>query len=244
MAKGKRGPRPLIQEPETVTCPVHQLERPAETDCELCKSEDEEWEKNNAIEPDDIPHLEEIEARQPGPAGYTCSDCTFRSNLLSEIQEHCNGTQHGGFKSEEPVESAPIQSALFSEPGIVTRAINTPLPEEELNQKRTRLAELYQQVLEVKSAKKAADTDFNAQIADIDEMMQAIARTLRYPTSNQTVRCEWRIIEGENARGLYRLDTGELLEKGALTEEDRAAELEQVEAANEELQREVEAVNG
>ena len=44
------------------------------------------------------------------------------------------------------------------------------------------------------------------------------------------VDCEWRGIDG-NARGLFRLDTGECIEQAALTAEDRAAELTDAEDA-------------
>lgn len=210
--KGKKGPKPPVMNDPTEESIEDIIGAENIVDVDLPETE---------LEDDPLPSL----------TGYTCADCTFRSKLLSEIQEHCNGTGHGGFESEEPVETA-TQAALFGEPGVITRSINVPMPEEELNERRARLAELYQEISDVKSAKKAADTDFNAQISAIDERMQAIARTLRCPTSLETVRCEWRIIDGENARGLYRLDTGELLEKSPLTAEDMALELEKAEAAN------------
>ena len=163
--------------------------------------------------------------------GYKCADCTFTSMALSEIEEHCNGTQHGGYKTA-------TQPQLFSEPGVVHRNVEVPIDPDVLNEKRAKLAELYQEALEVKANKKSADAAFNAQLTAIDEDMQAIARILKSPFTYTRADCEWRIIDGENARGLYRLDTGELIEKAALTEEDRAAELKRAEEAN------AETVNG
>ena len=161
------------------------------------------------------------------PAGYKCADCTFTSHFLSEIEEHCNGTQHGGYGKEEPV-----QPELFGEPGVVHRMVNVMLPAELLNEKRSRLAALYQSALEVKEEKKTADDEFNARLKNIDTQMQEIARILRTPYTYEKVDCEWRILQEENARGLYRLDTGEQIEKQPLTEEDRVKEIEQASEAN------------
>ena len=112
------------------------------------------------------------------------------------------------------------QSELFKEPGIV-KWLTVPLSAEVVNEKRQALAELYQQGLDVMDAKKTADKDFNAQLATIETMMRGIAKTLAAPTEEAEVECEWRVIDG-NTRGLFRLDTGECLEKTALTAEDRA----------------------
>ncbi len=177
-----------------------------------------------------------VDVDDPGPvpgdeppveSGYRCDECLFSSNFLSEIQEHCNGTGHGGFKSEEPV-----QTALFSESGVVYRMINVSLPADFLNEKRERLALLYQSALDVKDEKKSADDDFNARLKHIDSQMQEIARILKTPYTYEKIDCEWRIIEEENARGLYRLDTGELIDKQPLTAEDHAKELEKAEEDN------------
>lgn len=161
------------------------------------------------------------------PPGMRCAECTFTSNLLSEMEEHCAGTGHGGSRPE------PQQPALFSEKGVVTRSIEVPLEPEFLAAKRERLAELYQEALDVKAKKKSADSAFNAELSDLDEQMQEIARVLRRPYTYEHVDCEWRIIDGENARGLYRLDTGEQVDKQPLSEEDRLEELARAEKQNE-----------
>lgn len=163
-----------------------------------------------------------------GPAGYKCSlpGCAFHSQLLSEMEEHVSGTGHGGYKS------GPVQPELFSEHGEVSRFVNVPLPDGVVTEKLIELSELYQDTLNVKENKKAADDEFNAQLKTLDAQMQAIARILKTPWTSEPVKCIWRIIEGENARGLYRIDTGEIIDKQPLTAEDRAAELAQAEAAN------------
>lgn len=170
------------------------------------------------------------EERRAGSGGYKCADCSFTSKFLSEIEEHCNGTKHGGFKNEEPVK--PEQPQLFSEKGVIHRDVQVPLAPEFLSEKRVQLATLYQNILDVEDAKSAAVSDFNAQIKSIDAQMQEIARVLKLPYTHEKVDCEWRILEAENARGLYRLDTGEMIEKQPLTAEDRAAELERAQEAN------------
>ena len=161
------------------------------------------------------------------PGGMTCANCSFTTNLLSELEEHVAGTGHG----RAPV-TDPVQPELFSTPGIIHREINVPMDEEFLAMKRTRLADLYQKALEVKDDKKSADDDFNARLKNIDTQMQEIARVLKVPFTFKRVDCEWRIIDGENARGLYRLDTGEQIETQPLSEEDRVAELARVAEAN------------
>jgi len=171
----------------------------------------------------------DVDTDEPLPelTGYKCADCIFTSNFLSEIEEHVSGTGHGGFKDD-----TPVQAALFNEPGVIHRMINVSLPADFLNEKRTRLAALYQSALDVKDEKKSADDDFNSRLKNIDSQMQEIARVLKTPYTCEKVDCEWKILEEENARGLYRLDTGEMIEKQPLTEEDRAKELEHAKEEN------------
>ena len=132
-------------------------------------------------------------------------------------------------REDKPAE----QPELFREPGIVNKWLTVPLSDEVVNEKRQALAELYQQGLDVMDSKKTADKDFNAQLATIETMMRGIAKTLADPTEEAEVECEWRVIDGENARGLFRLDTGECIETAALTAEDRAVELDEVNDMNE-----------
>lgn len=153
------------------------------------------------------------------PDGYKCSlpGCAFTSNLLSEMEEHVNGTGHGKF------DTAPVQPELFSQPGVIHREVKIPLDETLLNEKKTRLAKLYQSALDVKEEKKEADSDFNARLKNIDESMQEIARVLAKPWTYENVKAEWHIIDG-NARELRRIDTGEVLETKPLAMEDKIAE--------------------
>jgi hypothetical protein len=167
----------------------------------------------------------EDDGEETTQSSYTCSNCTFTCNMLSELEGHVNETGHG--RTPEPV-----QPKLFSTPGQINKEIKVPLAVDLLNEKRERLAKLYQSALDVKEEKKDADSDFNARLKNIDEQMQEIARVLKRPFTYENAACEWRIIEEEHARGLYRLDTGELVEKEPLTAEDRAAELAKAEAAN------------
>ncbi len=190
------------------------------------------------IDPTDIVNVE-VEKEQLEPGGYKCANCTFRSNLLSEMEEHVNGTGHGKFLTE-PDKIAVEQPELFSTPGVIHRMIDVPIDDEILNTKRAALAELYQNALDVKAKKKSADAAFNSELADIDEQMQEVARVLAKPFTYEQAECEWRRIDSENARGLYRLDTGEMIEKAALTEEDRVAEMEKAQAENAADEKELE----
>ena len=175
---------------------------------------------------------ESEEAELPPIAGYKCANCSFRSMLLSEMEEHVNGTGHGKFDTEDGARVDAVQPALFSEPGVIHRMVNVMLPSELLQEKRARLASLYQSALEIKEEKKATDDDCNARLKNIDTQMQEIARILKTPYTYEKVDCEWRILNEENARGLYRLDTGEMIEKQPLSMEDKLAEEEKAAAQN------------
>lgn len=168
------------------------------------------------------------------PQGYHCANCTFTSNLLSEMEEHSNGTGHGKF------DTAPVQPELFSTVGVVHKSIEVPIHVDALNMKRMQLAEFYQQSLNIKEEKKNTDADCNARLKAIDDLMQAIARVLAKPFVYETVDCEWSIVDGENKRELRRLDTGEVVETAPLTGEDRAKELDAAAEANAEPEVEAE----
>jgi len=205
MPKGKRGPRPEVNDDRTA---------------------EEIVGRDNVVDVG-MP----IEQQPPERQGYKCSQpgCPFQTGFLTEMEEHVNGTGHGSYVTDT---IDPQQPELFSTPGIVHKQIQVQMDEEFLVEKRARLAALYQEALDVREAKKSADDDFNAQLKTLDTDMQAIARVLRTPFTYDTVDCEWRIIEDENARGLYRLDTGELLETQPLSEEDRVRELQKAQADN------------
>ena len=182
---------------------------------------DEPIEDQNPHDPtgEEVMANEEVVDLTVSPSGYICSQtgCKFTTPLLSDMEAHSAETGHGKALVE-------VQPELFSTPGVINREVQIPLDETLLNEKKTRLAKLYQSALDVKEEKKEADSDFNARLKNIDEQMQEIARVLAKPFSYEMVKAEWRIIEGENARGLFRLDTGEMIQKDALTMEDKVAE--------------------
>ena len=171
---------------------------------------------------------------------WLCADCPFKTAELNYLEQHWKSAGHGvyGIPAKEPeaatanAEPVAEQPELFKEPGIVIRYVNVSPAPEVLAEHRKALADLAQEYLAIKDAKKAADAGFNTQISEIDTKMREIVLALKYP-GQYLVECEWRVIDGENARGLYRLDTGECIETAALTAEDRAAELDEVTAANE-----------
>lgn len=207
MPKGKRGPIPdAINEPHP------------EPPIENIIGEENVVDAGTSDRTDDPPLVS---------GGYKCADCTFTGPLLSEIEEHCSGSGHGGYG-----QATPQQAALFREPGVIYHTVQVPLEADFLNEKRQRLADLYQSALDIKEEKKEADSDFNTRLKNIDEQMQQIARVLKTPYTYDKVKCEWRIIEEENARGLYRLDTGEMVDKQPLTMEDRITEEQAAAAEN------------
>jgi len=120
--------------------------------------------EENCVDVSDLP-VSDSDDNPPQTAGYKCANCTFRSNLLSEMEEHVNGTGHGKFETA-PVE--PVQPELFSTPGVIQKRIQVPIPDDELNLKRAKLADLYQEALNVKEDKKSADSAFNEQLKSID----------------------------------------------------------------------------
>lgn len=219
--KGKRGPKP--ERPEEIA--ERENDPTAEEIVGTENVVDVSSERTGeAAEWDHV--AEQAGERFAGPSGYKCANCTFTSNLLSEMEEHVNGTGHGKF------DTAPVQPELFKAPGIIHREIKVPLDESLLNEKKTRLAKLYQSALDVKEEKKDRDSDFNARLKNIDEQMQEIARVLKTPYTHEKVDCEWHVIDGENSRELRRVDTGEVLETQPLSMEDKIAEEEKVAAEN------------
>ena len=209
MAKGKVGPRPEMKVESEMGVTV--IEEPFLDD----PTAEEIVGKENIVDVGTVDDTGEALAQ----GGYVCWHCKFATVDLSKLEEHAAETGHG----RAPV--AEVQPELFSTPGIIHKMIDVPMEEEFLNQKKTALAELYQNTLDVKSQKKAADAGFNAKLTACDERMQEISRILANPFTSVRVDCEWRILEGENARGLYRLDTNEQIETSPLTQEDRVAEL-------------------
>ena len=145
------------------------------------------------------------------------------ADTVEILKEAANG------KAESVIVKQP---ELFREPGVVIKYVNVSPAPEVLAEHRKALADLAQEYLAIKDAKKAADAGFNTQISEIDIKMREIVLALKYP-GQSPVECEWRVIDGENARGLFRIDTGECLEKAALTAEDRAAELDEAQDMNE-----------
>lgn len=237
MPKGKRGPYPQMKvEPETVTEDQNDPTAEDIVGAENVVNVTNYEESAKAIDEAGMRQYRE-EFPDNFPAGYKCANCIFNSNLLSEMEEHVSGTGHGTINTHAP-DVPPVQPELFRPPGVISRSIQIPLDPELLAEKRECLSALYQKALDVKFNKKTVDAGFNATLTDIDEHMQEIARILRSPYTYETKDCEWRIIEGENARALYRLDTGEEIERSPLTQEDFQAEHEHAEAANAEPEAE------
>lgn len=216
MPKGKRGPVPPI---------MNDTEDPT---AEQIVGEENVVDVGSA----DTPSIAEMSGSiDLGLEGYRCADCTFGSSKLSELEAHCAETQHGGSAPAAAPEE-PVQPELFSTPGVVHKMVEVPMADEFLHEKRARLAALYQDALDTREEKKAADEGFNTELKHIDQQMQEIARVLKTPFTYERVDCEWRLIENEHARGLYRLDTGEMIEKAPLSEEDRQMELTKAAADN------------
>ncbi len=212
MPRGKKGPYPQME--VTFETGINVIEE------SFLPGDDKNIE--DIIGKENVESLAETDGDRPPLelAHLKCGKCAFRTHYLSEMEEHYQGTGHGGMV-EEPATQAML-------PNLVHREITIPLLPEVLEKKRVRLAELYQSVLEVKDEKKAADEDCNARLKNLDNQMQEIARVLKAPVGYMRVTCEWKIIEGENARGLFRLDTGECIEKQALSIEDQQNDIQQV----------------
>lgn len=165
--------------------------------------------------------------------GYKCSQpgCTFQTSYLSEMEEHCNGTGHGYVTDVlDPIET---QLPL---PGIVRRNVEISMPETTLNAKRKELSECYRSIRDIEDEKAASDAAFKARSKPLEQKMEAIDRILRNPVTYEKVEAEWRVIEGENARGLFRLDTGEMIEKEAINQDDREEELQQAQTDNQQAE--------
>ncbi len=101
----------------------------------------------------DVSATEEAEGETVGAqtGGFHCANCSFTSNLLSELEEHVAGTGHGRDPNTDPTKTQPYL------PGLVHRNIEVPLDPEVLADKCEKLAELYQESIDVKAKKKSAE---------------------------------------------------------------------------------------
>lgn len=166
---------------------------------------------------------------------FHCDGCNVADMTYDEIVEHASATGHeyspGETHNEQDEEPIEEQGALFSE-GIVVRMMDKPLSESYLTDVRAALCTAFQARLTIEGEKKAADEEFSRRIKVEDSRMRAFAAELAHPFQEVDVECEWRVIPGENARGLFRMDTNECIEKRALSAEDRAAELEAAAESN------------
>lgn len=227
MPRGKSGPKPVRIEELPEEPSEQQTEEAAEKTAEEIVGADNVVDVGAARE-----GIAEYAASELIPQGYQCSEpgCTFSSPSLTEAQEHVNGTGHGGWDVEE--KPKPEQPQLFAEKGIVQRVLDSPLDEDFLNVKRKELSNCYLKKLDIEADKKSAVDGYNAKIKTQETRMEEIARILTTPFEQKAVDCEWKIMTDENCRKLIRLDTGAVVEVKPLTAEDRAAELQQAQAAN------------
>lgn len=229
MARGKRGPRPQVKESDNppVVCAAHDIPIDELEGCPLCRDEQEAFEEVRTEENTE-PLITLV------PSDYRCLEkgCQFLGSF-EEWTEHSLSMDHTSFITEERKEAPAEQAELFAPPaGPLKREIAVPISEGFLNETKSKLATLYQEHLDIKARKKAADDACNEELKFIDEEMRSLAKILKDPTEKQWVDCEWRVIDEENARGLFRLDTGECLETKPLTMEDRARELVETETVN------------
>lgn len=169
-------------------------------------------------------------------AGYHCSlpGCAFTSNLLSEIEEHVNGTGHGGYQADTPAPDnnfaqPDLQPELFSELGKIYRTLPIPLSDEQLTALHAELGEICSESLGHKETIEIAKDKIKALETD----MQEIRAHIRNPVEYKDIECYWCVFIEENCKKLLRFDTNAVVETRALSAEDRAAELAKVEKDNE-----------
>lgn len=129
------------------------------------------------------------------------------------------------------------QPELFSEPGLIHRALEVALTEEELAELHEELGKVCSDSLEKEELLEITKD----QIKSLKTSMQEIRAKIRRPTRIHDVECRWEIFIEENMKKLIRIDTDETVMTSPLTAEDRAKELDQAEAANEPKEEEVPA---
>jgi hypothetical protein len=255
MPKGKRGPIPEMKATvetaeEVVRCEMHEIAYDPEEGCPICLTEAAGGEPTDLT--DDSDEIEDVEPsestpEEPQPAApavetaaplmeYVCPDCIFRSEYEAEAAEHRAGTNHReAVFQEKTVEGEipkPEQVELFKEPGFVRRHLETRVGEAFLNALRGELEALCRKKRDVEDEKDAATKAFNARIKAHEQSIDDILQQLQVKTQFAYVDCEWRILNDENARGLFRLDTGDCIERRPLTAEDRLEELAKAQADN------------
>lgn len=159
----------------------------------------------------------------PPPAlrDYRCLDCHAEGlspRLTSEeLEEHLRAVGHTHWDRWPPE-----QTDLFTEgDGIVTRDLRRVMTNAEQDEIRIALSREYEALYVIEQEKAAADKEFKDRMKPHEGAMVSYAKTLADPYSESTVDCRWLIEATE--RVLRRVDSGEELERRALTAEDRAA---------------------
>lgn len=146
--------------------------------------------------------------------------CEFKTRSYEEITEHLSGSGHTGYKQ--------VQSDLFAEPKPITRKLKVALTLDEQHELNAQAAVISMQLVEQREIATLAKERGKALEAD----QNALVAKLRAQHKLAEVSCEWRCNWAENSKSLHRLDTNEVIETRALTEEDRAAEAKRIEALN------------
>jgi len=149
--------------------------------------------------------------------------------------EHLSGTGHTGYQ----VVPAP-EPELFTEPKPVLRKLKVPLSVEEKATLNSQAAIIAMQLVEQREIATLAKERSKALEAD----QNALVAKLRDQYKMASVQCEWRINFDENSKQLIRLDTNEVVETTALSEEDRVAELKRIEALNQQKPPQPEQARG
>lgn len=213
MPRGKRGPVPPVMNDPAPEDP---------TAGEIVGSE-------NVVHvgsPDD-----KVETEEPD-SGQTANPSS--GDTVGEVVDDLAGMYDGAVDDqdedeEDPEDEDPEQPELFSEPsGLVFRSLQTPFSEE-------RLTELHAELGEICSESLAAEELVEAtkdKIKSFKTSMQEIRAKIRHPFEYREIECRWVLILEENAKVLIRTDTQEVIDRKALSAEDRASELARVEAEN------------
>ena len=112
----------------------------------------------------------------------------------------------------------------MSEP--FSRELPCELTDVELLTHSKDLAKLNQDLVEKETRKKEVASDYAAQLSAITSTIQVESRKVATGIEYRFVECQWVPNFTEDINELFRLDTGEIIETRAITQQDRQAELE------------------
>lgn len=107
----------------------------------------------------------------------------------------------------------------------IYRNLTVKLSEEELKQRASQQAGVYQQYWKVDEEKKVVNKDYANKLGTLKKELDRLSLAVQNHEEVRAVECEWHPNFATNEMELMRCDTGELVQKRDMTEKERQENL-------------------